>query len=151
LLLPLTLTLLEKLFPVRSKKELKKFSKLDKIGYLGCSFLRSCLALNLAVHLVMIPVCLFCFGTFPLISCIYNLFIPPAVSLSMLLLILSPLSSFISSFNELFTLGVLKLIIESPKALNAQLSFPMTEWALFIILLTLFSLPLAIKPRESAC
>jgi competence protein ComEC len=147
LLLPITQNLLEKLFPVRSKSSLKTFPILDKGGYFFCCFLRSALALNLAVHVVMVPVCLFYFGSFPLASCIYNLFIPGAISISLLLLLLSPLSSFFISCNELFTGELLKIIIEAPKSIHHQLNFSVKEPTLFILLLALFSLPLIVAKR----
>ena len=71
-----------RLFPQRPLSELKKFSLIDKHGYIIGALLRESLSLNIAVHLLVLPVLLSLFGKFPLLSLAYNLFFPFLAALS---------------------------------------------------------------------
>jgi competence protein ComEC len=84
LLTPDVLKGMQTIFPKRTQDDLRQLSHLDKIGYLACSFLRHSSAITISVHLASIPVCLYYFSTFPLLSLIYNLFFPILVSLCMM-------------------------------------------------------------------
>jgi competence protein ComEC len=74
------------LLPERTFKEIGQMSFLDKHGYLFLSLLRKACALNFAVHFFSVPVLLFLFHRFPLLSIAYNLFFPVCISFSLLLL-----------------------------------------------------------------
>lgn len=156
ILFPLTFSWMQKLFPKRSTEETLALNTPSKWIYLFCCFLRSTLALNLAVHLTVIPVCLFYFERFPLISCLYNLFIPLAVSLSLFLLLLSipffflipPLATFLTNLNEAFTGKILTILVEAPNRLDFYLNFSYLPEALLpSLLLGVFSLPLILSNR----
>jgi competence protein ComEC len=73
--------------PGRSFDEICLLSPLDRAGHMLAFFCRETLALNLAIHLVSLPLIFFHFHKFPLLSLVYNLFLPPAVSLAYLFLI----------------------------------------------------------------
>ncbi len=161
ILFPITFSWMKKLFPQRSLKEVLDLRIKDKWAYLLCCFLRSTFALNLAVHLTVVPVCLFYFTKFPLISLIYNLFIPLGVSFSLFLLLLSlpfillvpPIGLLITHLNQTFTGFLLELITEAPNRFTFYLTLPYISQSLltpllFLFLLGIFSLPLFIKPKQ---
>lgn len=149
-LLPLVRKAMLLFFPYRTLIEVKEFNVLEKWTYLFCCFLRSAFALNIAVSLSMIPVCLFHFHKFPLISLAYNLFIPPSFSLSLFLFFISipffflcpPIASLLTYCNEWFTSQVLELISQSPVCFDLSLRVPKFPLPLLLaLLLTIFSLP----------
>ncbi|MGC2596480.1 MAG: ComEC/Rec2 family competence protein [Rhabdochlamydiaceae bacterium] len=86
---PLSYRAISLLLPERSYGDAQQLTPLDRHGYLLSSLLRHAFALNFAVHLISLPVTLFLFHKFPLLSIIYNLFFPVCVSFSMLLLFTS--------------------------------------------------------------
>ncbi len=126
LLYPLLRDLCERLLPTRPFSDIKKMPALDQHGYIFSSIIRQSLAVNLAVHIVSIPVILFLFHRFPLLSLIYNFFFPFWVSLSLLLLCASfllayPLpflSHFFHSVNESWTSFALTLTTHPPALLD---------------------------------
>lgn len=149
MLSPLTLTYTEKFLPTRRAQQTANLSFLEKFVYKLVKFIKETVSVNLAVHLTILPTCLFYFGQFPLSCFLYNLFIPVAISLSLFLFLaaipfffLIPfLSSFIHSCNELFTQQILRIIIEAPNILNKQIFYPnMPKWLLFSILVAAFFL-----------
>ena len=108
----------------------------NRFGYVFLSFFRQAFALGIAVNLVALPLTLFHFHTFPLISIFYNLFFPFLVSISLALLIvgglvsfvLPPLGSLINALNGNFTEYTLQHTHQMPKALDLQIntdSFPL--------------------------
>lgn len=156
LLFPLTFSWMEKLLPKRSTVQALSLYPLEKITYLICCALRSTLAVNLAVSLTLIPTCLWYFTTFPLISLLYNLFIPFTIFLSILLLLLAfpaglflpPLGNLLHQMNELFTGKVLQLLTESPNCLDLPLTFPfISEPLLYLYVIFIFSI--AVLSRKS--
>jgi competence protein ComEC len=147
---PVTLSWMEKLLPTRSCEQIEKFCFYEKIVIKACSFLRSTFAINVAVQLTLIPTCLFCFGSFPLASLIYNLFIPLAVSFSLymflitipLFFFLPPLAKLFQQGNELFTGFILKMLQEAPGILHSQvIHIKVAKPLLFLLLLGAFFLP----------
>jgi competence protein ComEC len=149
-LMPTTTSWMHKLFPVRSLKTTLQMPFLDRWMYLVCCLLRSAFALNLAVHLVIVPVCLFYFQKFPVLGLLYNLFIPFLISLGLsafflsilLLWIFPPLGKLFLSGLELFMSEVLALICQSPLCLDLSLRlklFPL--FFLVMVLCLVFSLP----------
>ncbi len=158
-LFPLTSFWVEKIFPKRSKEQALLLTLAARWTYLFCCFLRTTFALNFAVHLTMIPVCLLYFGKFPLMSLAYNLFTPLAVSLSLFILFASfplfllcpPLASLLSICNQKFTARILTLIIEAPMRFDLYIRPPqIPEWLILIILLGIFSLPILMQKTSSA-
>jgi competence protein ComEC len=75
------------LLPKRGATEALSLSFPAQIAYLISSSLRRSLSLTLAVNGVILPILLFHFGKFPLLSLLYNLFFPPLVALTLVGLI----------------------------------------------------------------
>jgi competence protein ComEC len=134
---PLMHKMMSVLLPERSYQDIKCMDLLDRHGYLLASLLRRSFALNLAVHLISLPVLLFLFHRFPLLSIAYNLFFPACVSLSMLLLFtaflfapwLPMLSHMIHAINNAWTSMMMTLTSNPPAFLDFSLrmksiSFP---------------------------
>ena len=66
--------------------EARRLPLLDQHGYVVISLFRRAVALVLAVHLIALPLTLYHFGKFPLLSLLYNLFFPLLVTVAMLLM-----------------------------------------------------------------
>lgn len=118
------------LFPKRTITTLKHFGLIDKHGYLLSSTLRKGLALNGAVHLVTLPILLFHFGSFPLMSIPFNLVMPPLLGLSIMGLPLGPLDVAYARF-------LLDTLSYAPECLNLQLFTPNFPFGLALGLCTL--------------
>ncbi len=158
ILFPLTSSWVKKFLPKRTELEAFSLRKIDRWAYLICAFIRSALALNLAVHLTVIPVCLFYFGKFPVISLFYNLFIPLGVSCSLFLflgslpflMLVPPLGILLSEINHRFTQFILQLIIEAPNRFSIYLKtpeiFPSITTPLVIISLIIILLLPVVRP-----
>lgn len=111
------------------------------------NFLRKGLALDLAVNLLTVPVLFFHFGSYPLISFFYNLFIPILISFSLLLLLvayffawLPPFCAWIHLINEHYTSHVLALIATAPKGLDIVVHLPFISYELCILILSAVTL-----------
>jgi len=72
-----------------------ELSLFDQITYMLLIFFRKSLALSFAVNLLMLPMSLFYFQQFPILSMLYNLFFPVVTSLCLFLLCLSLLVSWV--------------------------------------------------------
>ncbi len=150
--LPISQTWMLKLLPQRTLETLlTSFSPLERSVYFFCSYLRSAFALNIAVTLWTLPVCLYHFHSFPILSIFYNLFVPLAFSLTLFLFLISlpcfflfpPLASLITGCNELFTAKILQTIFQSPPLLHISVytpSLPLVFVFFFFLLLFFFSL-----------
>ncbi len=105
---------LQYLLPKRSLKTFQEMSRLDQLGYLFSLLIRKTGALTLAVNLSLLPLLLFHFGSFPMISILYNLFFPTALLLAMLLLILGVATPWIGGVflkaGSLYIQGFLEMI-----------------------------------------
>jgi competence protein ComEC len=80
--------------------------------------------ITLAVNIPLLPLLLYHFHKFPLLSLLYNLFFPFLVSLSLYLLLLSLLFPFLFPLLDFFTTQLLDLVAYPPCALNYVLSVP---------------------------
>ncbi|MBX9922979.1 MAG: ComEC/Rec2 family competence protein [Rhabdochlamydiaceae bacterium] len=156
--LPTTQKWMLKILPYRTLEMTTKLSPIERIVYLFSSFLRGAFALNIAVTLWTLPVCLFHFHTFPLLSIFYNLFIPIAFSLSLFLFFVSlpflilfpPLATFLTSCNQLFTGQILQAVFQSPPFLHLSLRIPFVPVSIvLIILLALFFFTFQKKPART--
>jgi len=93
-------------FPKRPYDTLIKMSLIDQCGYLLCAYLRKGLALQLSVLSFSLPLILFHFEAFPLISFFYNLFVPFLLAAILALFALqldflvTPLTSFMITLIE---------------------------------------------------
>lgn len=92
--------LLKQVFPERSFSEATQMSRFDQHIYILSAILRKTLSVNLAVHLISVPVLLHLFHKFPLLSLAYNLFFPFCATLSLLLLFTACSLSFFPSLSH---------------------------------------------------
>lgn len=127
------------LLPARSKEELEHFPRLDAYGYLAGSYIRRALGLNLSVHLAILPILFACFGTFPVLSLGYNLFIPLLVTGIIALFLVGLVLPPVHALNSCYTTWVLELIRYPPQPWMFTLrlnGFP--PWAAILLVGTLF-------------
>jgi len=117
---------LELLLPKRPFDQLQRMPLLDQGGYLICSYIRNVLALNGAVLTFTLPLLIFHFHSFPLISLIYNLFIPPLFVFLMGGAILGLFIPGVSFINGHYTSLLLDLIANAPKKLGFCLGIKTT-------------------------
>lgn len=118
--------LMQRLFAKRRLSEIADMGRPDQHGYCVLFFLRQALALGLAVNLAALPLTLYHFHKFPLMSLVYNLFFPFLISLSMLLLIIAfiaaPIAPFIATMlhviNERYTQFILNFAFNMPSAFD---------------------------------
>jgi ComEC/Rec2-related protein len=156
LLYPSCNRLLEPLLPKRPLSVLTTMPRLDQHGYLLSAFIRETFALSLAVHLFVLPVVLFTFHKFPLLSLLYNLFFPLWTSCVFLLflfacvftLIVPPLGSLFHVGNSYLTSFLLEFTANPPPLLDISLhtaSIPFVGLISFLTLLFLSSIFLYAK------
>lgn len=138
---------LRRFFPKRTTLEWGHFTLLSQHGYLISSFLRQALAVALAVNLAILPLLLYHFHQFPLLSLLYNLFFPLLVSASLFLLLISllvylacpPLAVYFFKATDFFTSQLLNLTAYPPLALNYTLKVPaFPAWLIPLYLFTIF-------------
>lgn len=79
---------LQWLLPKRTFKEAQELNRISQHGYILTSLLRQAAALTMSVNLFCLPLTLYHFHAFPLVSLLCNLFFPPVLSIGMILLIL---------------------------------------------------------------
>lgn len=117
---------LEYIFPRRTQEELNLLSTTSKVQLVILGYFRSAAALNLATTLTAIPLTLFIFEKFPLLSLFYNLFFPFLVSISLFLFLFGSLLFFIPFpffiINNAYTSFILKMTENVPSALDLNLS-----------------------------
>jgi competence protein ComEC len=114
------------ILPKEPLETVTEMSPWDQHLYLLGAFFRNALSLNLAIHLATIPLLLFLFHKFPLLSLGYNLFFPLGATLSLLLLLtggvfnflIPPLGHLLHQLNSGFTAGLLQITAHPPALLN---------------------------------
>ncbi len=144
LLFPLFQTLFQFLLPIRPFKTVKAMPHLDQCGYIANSFLRQLLAMNLAIHIACLPVLLYLFHRFPLLSLVYNLFFPLWVSISLFLLCaacllaytLPPLGHLLHLINQKWTTFALATVQHPPATLDFVLRIKAIPYPALILFLT---------------
>jgi competence protein ComEC len=125
---PLFRSWLSRFFPLRSFRDAISMPLLDQHGHLLSFFCRETLALNGAIHLVTLPLIFFHFHKFPVLSLLYNLFLPAAVSIVYLLLIVGValdgfipwIGSWIHALNRGLTDSILKIATHPPALYDFQ-------------------------------
>ncbi len=136
---------LRKLFsyylPGRTLTETRSLSPLDRMGHIVTFFCREAVALNLAIHLVSLPLIFFHFHKFPLLSLVYNLFLPPIVSLAYFFLLVGFLLPPFLKLAGLITDGMVHIATHPPTLFDFQWRVPgfTLSWAL-VALAALFVL-----------
>lgn len=116
---------LETILPTRPLTEIIKMNIWNKHAYSLLLFFRKALALSLAINFFSLPMTLFYFHKYPILSLFYNLFFPFLVAISMILLITGLILYWIpylgSSFffvDDLFTTWSLGLIHQMPSNID---------------------------------
>ncbi len=125
---PLIRNYLTRFFPDRRFSEVIRMPLLDQHGHLLAFFCRETLALNAAIHLVTLPLIFFHFHKFPCLSLLYNLFLPAAVSVVYLLLVIAvafdavipQIGSWIHILNKGLTNLILKVATHPPALYDFQ-------------------------------
>ena len=143
--------------PKRTEKERNNMPFIDKYAYSVLHLLRSSFAVNIAVHLATVPLLLYLFHQFPLLSFAYNLFFPYCVALSCILLfpgfILYPIPqvcSFIFKLNEIFSTIILHITSYPPFKLQFNLrTDAISPGVLVLYLVVLFFGAIAFHERAS--
>ncbi len=98
--------------PLRSFRDIIQMPLLDQHGHLLSFFCRETLALNGAIHLVTLPLIFFHFHKFPFLSLLYNLFLPAAVSIVYLLLVIGVALPVVGPWIHLLTKHLTNLILK---------------------------------------
>jgi len=138
-------SLFEKIFAKRTLSQVVDIGLADQHGYCLLMFFRSILALSLAVNLAALPLTLYHFHKFPVMSLVYNLFFPFMMSLSMLFLLIGCLfallfpllSNVIHTANESYTRFLLNFAVNLPQTFDItwNVSGLTKEFTLFFLLL----------------
>lgn len=137
---------LERIFPIRDSKEKENFPRTERMLLVFSSFLRKTLSLNLAVFVWSVPALLYFFGSFPLLSLAYNLFIPLIVGLLLSFFLITTLihpligslALSLHSINNYLTSKTLTLISHPPSLLDFTISFSPSQNAVILYLALLF-------------
>jgi competence protein ComEC len=137
--------LLQQIWPKRPLYRVIEMDRLNQHLYCLLNIFRQGISLSLAVNLMVLPLLLFYFHKFPILSLVYNLFFPFLVSISMLLLILSviasfvffPLGNFLHVINSSYTLFVLNFTTHMPPRLHLIWRVPDFSLALVVLHLCL--------------
>jgi competence protein ComEC len=154
LLYPLIQAFIQTIFPKRTLSELANMTPLSPYGYLLSSFLRQSLGISIAVNIALLPLLLYHFHTFPLLSLFYNLFFPLGVSLSLFLLLCSlpiyllwqPLGEILFSLTNFWTLQLLNLTSYPPLFLDRSIQISwMPSWGCIFYIFSIFFLTIHLK------
>lgn len=146
------------LLPRRPIDNLAGMRRFSQHIYLIGATLRQSISLNLAVHLATVPLLLFLFHKFPILSLGYNLFIPLGASLSLLLLCTSllgnllvpPLGHLLHQINSAFTAALLKTAEHPPAIFDFSLRLKPFPLAVLLAFLTLlFYAAVSINRRQT--
>ncbi|HRD55049.1 MAG TPA: ComEC/Rec2 family competence protein, partial [Parachlamydiaceae bacterium] len=123
---------LQIIFRKRFLKNSLKINTLNQYGLVLLGFIREAFALSIAVNLAALPLTLYHFGQFPLLSILYNFFFPFMASISMLLLLIGFLLpfSFIDSINTHFTKFLLEFAYDMPQTADWNLYVPDVPFSL---------------------
>jgi competence protein ComEC len=155
---PIIDQLAQKIIPKRTFEELSQFSLFDQHGYLLASFFRKVISLNLAISGVLIPLLLYHFHQFPLLSLVYNLFAPTLVGVIVILFLLAlifdflftPLSSCFFWITNALTKELLELIENPPLAMDISLyATNIPAWGVIFYLIMLGLLGIHWKNKEA--
>lgn len=138
--------LLQTIFPKRFLGTVIEMNTINQYGFIALVLIRQALALCMAVNAVALPMTLFYFGKFPLMSILYNFFFPWLVSLSMFFLLIGmlldlvhiPFAHWMHSFNASYTEFVLNYAHKMPHSIDVHLNLTITAEFLIIYLTILF-------------
>lgn len=139
--------LLQRLWAKRKLSEALLMDRFDQHGLLLLTLIRQGVALSLAVNLVTMPMVLYHFHKFPLMSFLYNLFFPAMVSLAMLLLIIGliagwlvvPVGAWIHAINNHYTRWMLDFTYQMPPSVDKFVRIDHFPSEVLILYLTLIA------------
>lgn len=145
LLYPVVDGALDYLLPKRPLSGLAEMHRWDQQAYVLLCLFRQASALVLAVHLTVMPVCLYLFNNYPLIGLVANLFYPFMAGLSLTWLALSlpmhliipPAGEWMHSMNNRFTESLLGLAYNIPPRLQMPLQVSQLQEWMIVMYLTL--------------
>lgn len=149
---------LMELFPKRRLSTVILMNHMNQYGYCLLVFLRQGCALTLAVNIVALPLTLYYFQQFPLMSLLYNLFFPFLVSGSLCLFLLGCIFTFIPfladifhHLNDAYTFFLLQLIYQVPSEIDSYWTVQSlsTGWLILYLCLALL-LGILWKQRSSS-
>ena len=127
--------------PKRTFENTLALNNLDRWGYLIVAYIRNTLALSAAVLTFLLPVILFHFHRFPLISLAYNLFFPTLFSALIPLFLIALIFPPLHWIAALYAHFLLDLVEFAPKKLMFYLSVPEFSVTTLLVLFALvFSL-----------
>lgn len=143
---------IQKIFLKRSLSQVILMDGLNQHGYCVLVFFRQAFALTVAVNLIALPLTLYYFHKFPMMSLVHNLFFPFLVSISMLLLILGflfgwiPLiGEMIHSVNNVYTQFVLNFTYNLPTSFDVVWRSTLSFEVLVVYLTLIFGLSICVK------
>lgn len=146
LLYPRVEYFLRSFFPHRTPSELVKMSFSDQLVFVLLAFFLSSIALVTSVSILMLPMSLYCFHSFPLMGMVYNCFFPFLVSMAvfvlftaLLFLWFQPLAALLFSFATSITDSALTLVTDAPKWLDVTLTATWLSLPLLVFYLCLAS------------
>lgn len=142
------LSLLDRSFPKRSFDTVLKWPWQNQISYILLGWIKEGVALSFATTCIAWPLTIYYFGTFPLLSLVYNIFFPFLVSISMSLLLfgtlislISPLARAIHLINDYFTSFILNMTYDIPKSWDYMIQHPQLKTReLILYLIVIFFL-----------
>ncbi len=143
---PLFKPLAARLFP---KHDPNTLNRTAQHGYLLTSFLREGISLALGVNAAILPLILYHFHTFPLLSLFYNLFFPLLVSMALFGLLVSlaayflfpPIGPLLFSITDFFTTQILDIASYPPLPLDVSIRvYDFPAWIIPLYLFALFCL-----------
>lgn len=122
---PVINELFSKIFIKRTPAQTQELNLISKIGLKILDFIKESICLCVSVNIFILPVVLFYFHKFPVLSFIYNLFIPFFIGLSLALVIIGgfcyflfPLNLLVNSLNVFLTKTILQMITYPPVKLD---------------------------------
>ena len=131
---PFANLLLEKWLQRHSLREMVEMNGWEQHAYCLLTAFRCSLGLTLSVNLVALPLCLYHFGTFPLLGFVHNLFFPFLISIAIVLLIIScclaplPLiGNAAFTITAAFTHYALNTTYNVPPSFDLLLTIPISE------------------------
>lgn len=133
--------ILQKIFYKRSLKNVINMKILHQYGYFTLSLFRQALSLSIAVNIASLPLMLFYFHKYPILSLFFNFFFPFLVGLSILFFILGsllhmsfpPLGKAIHYVNDYFTQFSLNFTSNIPQSLDFFLEAPHFPLGMLVI------------------
>ena len=141
--------LLSSLCPKRPWSSVSQWPFIEQLAYLGLRLFIQLMSVNLAIYLCLTPLLLGHFQLVTLSGLLYNLCIPPLLTITLALLLLSilcfPLASYIFAINTIYTQWITHLLLYIPLPFNYSIPFrdmptqTIVTWTLVCFLMGLFA------------